>query len=105
MMGCLDETRTLNYGQVFVQFSGSRSNSRRSIVKGKVVVARNPCLHPGDVLVLRDIDVPDLHHMVDCVVFPQKGSRPHPNESSGGDLDGDIYFVCWDPDLIPSKQI
>ncbi|KZV22426.1 RNA-dependent RNA polymerase 1-like [Dorcoceras hygrometricum] len=118
MMGCLDETGTLEYGQVFVQFSsaGHRQVSVESslfneesdeyyIIRGKVVVAKNPCLHPGDVRVLRAIDVPQLHHMVDCVVFPKKGTRPHPNECSGSDLDGDIYFVCWDPDLIPPKQI
>ncbi|XP_021292687.1 RNA-dependent RNA polymerase 1-like isoform X2 [Herrania umbratica] len=104
MMGCLDETRTLDYGEVFVQFSGFRSK-QRFIVQGEVVVAKNPCLHPGDVRVLTAVNVPDLNHMVDCVVFPQKGSRPHPNECSGSDLDGDIYFVCWDPELIPSKQI
>ncbi|KAJ0719093.1 putative RNA-directed RNA polymerase [Helianthus annuus] len=74
---------------------------RSRIVKGYVVVAKNPCLHPGDVRVLKAVNVPALHHMVDCVVFPQKGKRPHPNECSGSDLDGDIYFVCWDPDLIP----
>ncbi|XP_050232388.1 RNA-dependent RNA polymerase 1 [Mercurialis annua] len=104
MMGCLDETRTLDYGQVFVQYSGSRPN-QLNMCKGKVVVAKNPCLHPGDVRILTAVNVPALSHMVDCVVFPQKGPRPHPNECSGSDLDGDIYFVCWDPDLIPCRQI
>lgn len=119
MMGCLDETGTLKYGQVFVQFSGvgqmrfheesinfnEYTSSDRNFVRGKVVVAKNPCLHPGDLRVLEAIDVPALHHMVDCIVFPQKGERPHPNECSGSDLDGDRYFVCWDPDLIPPKQV
>ncbi|KAE9450874.1 hypothetical protein C3L33_17225, partial [Rhododendron williamsianum] len=121
MMGCLDETRTLEYGEVFVQISEAGNRSFRDnsllvisksdsdqgnrIVKGEVFVAKNPCLHPGDVRVLKAVDVPALHHMVDCVVFPQKGMRPHPNECSGSDLDGDIYFVCWDPDLVPPRQI
>ncbi|KAG6399929.1 hypothetical protein SASPL_141415 [Salvia splendens] len=117
MMGCLDETATLEYGQVFVQFSGAgqrrfyeesideySSTDHNYVVKGKVAVAKNPCLHPGDLRVLEAIDVPALHHMVNCIVFPQKGMRPHPNECSGSDLDGDIYFVCWDPDMIPPKQ-
>ncbi|KAB2624281.1 RNA-dependent RNA polymerase 1 [Pyrus ussuriensis x Pyrus communis] len=109
MMGCLDETRTLEYGEVFVQFSGNRhtvsASNQRFFIEGEVVVAKNPCLHPGDVRVLKAVDVPELYHMVDCVVFPQKGPRPHPNECSGSDLDGDIYYVCWDKELIPRKQI
>ncbi|XP_020089659.1 probable RNA-dependent RNA polymerase 1 [Ananas comosus] len=121
MMGCLDETRKLEYGQVFVQisctgssqfqnnglymFAESESDDHTVVVKGKVVVAKNPCLHPGDVRVLMAVDVPALRHMVDCVVFPQKGKRPHPNECSGSDLDGDIYFVCWDPTLIPPCMV
>ncbi|CAK9168826.1 unnamed protein product [Ilex paraguariensis] len=119
MMGCLDETGILEYGQVFVQLSGTGGrlfddvslkyndsvlDQCNFIVEGKVVVAKNPCLHPGDVRVLRAVDVPALHHMVDCIVFPQKGKRPHPNECSGSDLDGDIYFVCWDSGLIPPRQ-
>ncbi|XP_062171760.1 RNA-dependent RNA polymerase 1-like [Alnus glutinosa] len=119
MMGCLDETGTLEYGQVFVQFSGTKhkelyndsimysgtGSNKPFVVEEKVVVAKNPCLHPGDVRVLRAVDVKALHHLVDCVVFPQRGSRPHPNECSGSDLDGDIYFVCWDPALIPPQQV
>lgn len=30
--------------------------------------------------------------------------RPHTNECSGSDLDGDVYFVCWDHELIPPLQ-
>ncbi|CAL5054478.1 unnamed protein product [Urochloa decumbens] len=105
MMGCLDETRTLKYGQVFIQASDRADDSHKSIVTGKVVVAKNPCLHPGDIRVLHAIDVPDLHHMFDCVVFPQQGHRPHPNECSGSDLDGDIYFVSWDQSLIPTRMV
>jgi RNA-dependent RNA polymerase len=90
MMGCLDETRTLEYGQVFVQisrfsrqfssdsslkFSASGSDPNNFILEGEVVVAKNPCLYPGDVRVLRAVNVPALQHMVDCVVFPQKGKR------------------------------
>ncbi|KAL6529296.1 multidrug resistance protein [Orobanche gracilis] len=121
MMGCLDEYGILKYGEVFVQFSGTGRgrcyegsimgyddnvlSDCNYVVKGRVVVAKNPCLHPGDVRVLKAVDVPALHPMVDCVVFPQKGERPHPNECSGSDLDGDIYFVCWDSDLIPPRQV
>jgi len=86
MMGCLDETCTLEYGQVFVQFSSNRLQNlsddsysydlpKSYMVNGKVVVAKNPCLHPGDVRVCQAVDVPALYHMVDCVVFPQKGPR------------------------------
>ncbi|PUZ77534.1 hypothetical protein GQ55_1G380000 [Panicum hallii var. hallii] len=104
MMGCLDETRTLKYGQVFIQASYCADDHRKFVLTGKVVVAKNPCLHPGDVRVLHAVDVPDLHHMFDCVVFPQQGPRPHPNECSGSDLDGDIYFVSWDQSLIPCRM-
>ncbi|TYH78510.1 hypothetical protein ES332_D04G232300v1 [Gossypium tomentosum] len=110
LMGCLDETGTLEYGQVFVQYSTKpsqsssgdvRSYQNSHVVEGKVVIAKNPCLHPGDLRVLEAVDAVVLHHMVDCIVFPQKGHRPHPNECSGSDLDGDLYFVSWDEDLIP----
>ncbi|PPS17584.1 hypothetical protein GOBAR_AA03001 [Gossypium barbadense] len=110
LMECLDETGTLEYGQVFVQYStqpsqsssgDGRSYQNCDVVEGKVVIAKNPCLHPGDLRVLEAVDAVVLRHMVDCIVFPQKGHRPHPNECSGSDLDGDLYFISWDEDLIP----
>ncbi|KAL3684950.1 hypothetical protein R1sor_002972 [Riccia sorocarpa] len=115
LIGCLDETNTLKYGEVFVQVSGTsysggsyyaaqENNGNRcktSVVTEKVFIAKNPCLHPGDVRVLQAVDVPGLHHMVDCVVFPQVGPKPHPHECSGSDLDGDQYMVSWEDSLIP----
>ncbi|GLT28650.1 hypothetical protein SLA2020_035660 [Shorea laevis] len=119
LMGCLDELGVLEQGQCFIQVStpslencfskhGSRFSEAKSdlqVIKGFVVVAKNPCLHPGDIRILEAVDAPGLHHLYDCFVFPQKGERPHANEASGSDLDGDLYFVTWDENLIPpSKQ-
>ncbi|XP_023516327.1 RNA-dependent RNA polymerase 2 [Cucurbita pepo subsp. pepo] len=118
LLGCLDETGILNYGQVYACITLTKSELRdrnqnyfhkidetKSILLGKVVVTKNPCLHPGDVRVLEAIFHVELEEkgLVDCLIFPQKGERPHTNECSGGDLDGDLYFISWDENLIPPK--
>ena len=74
------------------------------MLTGTVVIAKNPCFHPGDMRKFRAVDNPALHHMVDVVVFPIKGPRPHADEMSGSDLDGDMYFVCWEESLIPPQS-
>ncbi|CAI4210839.1 unnamed protein product [Parascedosporium putredinis] len=35
--------------------------------------------------------------------FPAKGDRDLPSMLSGGDLDGDDFFVIWEPTLIPPE--
>ncbi|XP_060070919.1 uncharacterized protein LOC132550843 [Ylistrum balloti] len=103
MMGTTDETGTLEYGQIFVSYTQHDGMNFRgiTILDTEVVVAKNPCFHPGDLRKFKAVDVPGLHHHVDCIVFPQKGHRPHPDEMSGSDLDGDMYFVCWDKQMHP----
>lgn len=104
MFGVMDETGTLQYGQVFVQYS--RDFARYSpedeyvVLKGPVIVTKNPCVHAGDIRKLEAVDVPALHHIRDCIVFPSIGKRPHPNEMAGSDLDGDEYSVIWYEPLI-----
>lgn len=46
------------------------------------------------------MNVPGLSHIVDCFVFPTDGPRPHSDEISGSDLDGDMYFATWDVGLV-----
>eukprot|EP00252_Welwitschia_mirabilis_P018517 TRINITY_DN4113_c0_g1_i1.p2 TRINITY_DN4113_c0_g1~~TRINITY_DN4113_c0_g1_i1.p2 ORF type:complete len:477 (+),score=80.47 TRINITY_DN4113_c0_g1_i1:1549-2979(+) len=108
LMGCLDETRTLKYGEVFIQVSRLPDSPKNCdsyhVIEGSVVVTKDPCLHPGDIRVLKAVKAPQLQHMVDCIAFPQQGKRPHPNECSGSDLDGDLYFVSWEKSLIPPQQ-
>ncbi|CAL1293084.1 unnamed protein product [Larinioides sclopetarius] len=108
MLGVLDETGTLEYGQIFVQYSEEvgHAHSPTHILERTVVVTKNPCMHPGDVRKLEAVDVPALHHIKDCIVFPSKGKRPHPDEMAGSDLDGDEYVVIWYDDLVfPDKNV
>lgn len=117
LLGCLDETGILEYGQCFIQVSGptrsracdgsgqSKKGSPLKVITGKIIVTKNPCLHPGDIRVLEAVDAPSLHHLVNCLVFPQKGHRPHPDEVSGSDLDGDVYFASWDKNLLPPSGV
>ncbi|XP_023229609.1 probable RNA-dependent RNA polymerase 1 [Centruroides sculpturatus] len=108
MFGVLDETATLEYGQVFIQYTKDilrQEISIETIIKtGRVLVTKNPCTQPGDIRILEAIDVPALHHIVDCIVFPQKGKRPHPDEMAGSDLDGDEYAVIWKKELFFSHN-
>ncbi|GJC91053.1 putative RNA-dependent RNA polymerase 1 [Colletotrichum liriopes] len=68
----------------------------------EVIVTRNPCLHPGDLQKFKLAQRRELSHLIDCVVFSTKGKRPAADLMSGGDLDGDTFFVSWDEKIIPS---
>ncbi|CAM1502120.1 Fc.00g041040.m01.CDS01 [Cosmosporella sp. VM-42] len=117
VLGCVDETGTLRghsrategcqghdvnkLPQIFLQIADSKAHNSTYIIQGVCIVGRNPSLHPGDIRVVQAVDNKKLHHLKDVVVFPSKGDRPVPNMLSGGDLDGDDFFVIWDKSLIP----
>ena len=109
IFGVCDPTRTLKYNQCFVRITLGNLEQPETI-RGNVVVCKNPCYLLGDVQVLTAVDVTDnpevgkLNHLVDCIVFPVQGKRPHPDEIAGSDLDGDEFFVTWDSNLIPPKR-
>lgn len=127
LLGCIDETAILRghfdqmppipadlrleekaryLPQIFVQLSrdpDQPSQSKPKVLVGPMLVARNPSLHPGDIRVVCGVDVPELHHIRDAVVFPQTGDRDIPSMCSGGDLDGDDFIVIWDVTLFPKE--
>lgn len=41
---------------------------------------------------------------MNCVIFPKKGQIPVTSMISGSDLDGDNFWISWDPELIPEKD-
>ncbi|RXG44751.1 hypothetical protein VDGE_02528 [Verticillium dahliae] len=118
VLGCVDETATLRghnrasegrttsrdvtlLPQIFLQIPDSDKRNAFNVIKGVCIVGRNPSLHPGDIRVVEAVDVPQLRHMKNVVVFPSTGDVDVPSMLSGGDLDGDDFFVIWDPNLIP----
>jgi RNA-dependent RNA polymerase len=119
LLGCIDETATLRgqklhspnsinrvlsvdeLPQIFVQVPDRHHQDRYAVIEGVCLVGRNPSLHPGDLRVVRAVDIEALHHLRDVIVFPQLGERDVPSMCSGGDLDGDDYFVIWDETLTP----
>ncbi|KAF1934276.1 RdRP-domain-containing protein [Didymella exigua CBS 183.55] len=94
-----EKLRTLP--EIFIQVDDTSRKCHYKVIKGVCILARNPSLHPGDIRIVRAVDVPALHHHKNVVVLPQTGDRDLANMCSGGDLDGDDYMVLWDKDLLP----
>ncbi|KAL1901224.1 hypothetical protein Cpir12675_000590 [Ceratocystis pirilliformis] len=121
LLGCVDERGLLRghsiasegskshdisqLPQVFVRIPepDPRRRSQYVTIEGICIVGRNPSLHPGDIRVVQAVNVPELNHLTNVVVFPSTGDRDVPSMLSGGDLDGDDFFVIWDETLIPPE--
>ena len=108
-IGIIDEFNLLKEGQVFLKVNKDKLHSLNSdncfIVEGNVVITRNPCLYPGDIQILEAMNINDerFHYYQNVLVFSKHGARPIPQIIGGGDLDGDLYFVCWEKKLIPDN--
>ncbi|KAG8739309.1 hypothetical protein FRC10_005793 [Ceratobasidium sp. 414] len=100
LFGVCDPYGVLEEGEVHVRIMEPRKGPT-TLTQTDLMVVRNPCLHPGDILKLRAVHHTRLDHLVDCIVFSGKGKRAAPSMSSGGDLDGDRFTVVWDPDVVP----
>lgn len=100
------------------------------VITGYVLLTKCPVTHPGDIIVAKAVDEPQLGHMVNVLVLPGPtvkmearktpdwgvevhtrhpgysmdrywtGKRPISNMLSGSDLDGDEYHIIWRKDIV-----
>lgn len=112
VIGIMDEYGILEYGEAFLHI---KRRNLDLILNKNCTVAKCPCLHPGDIRVLSfkkyipgEVETEKykiFEKYENVIIFPQKGHRPHPNELSGSDLDGDNYFIFYDSDLVPQRLV
>ncbi|ATY60774.1 rna-dependent rna polymerase [Cordyceps militaris] len=109
LFGVMDETGFLGENEVYITFDSTRGKSGErmdaTLIDGPVIVTRSPALHPGDIQIAKMVTPPDSHPLKslrNCIAFSQRGSRDLPSQLSGGDLDGDLYNVIWDPKAYPT---
>ncbi|KAJ3200926.1 hypothetical protein HDU82_008502, partial [Entophlyctis luteolus] len=95
--GVCDPTLQLKEGSCYVKLNDGKSSL---VVKGTVAVVRNPCYHPGDIVLLEAVDIPALQNYQNCLMYSCHGNRPACDAASGGDLDGDEFLVIWDKDIV-----
>ena len=108
LIGILDETGELEPNEICINLESQYHNGKNkypNLTGKQVIVGRNPCLHPGDIRRFTVAFCARLTHLKNCIIFSQNGDYPQPHSMSGGDLDGDAYFVIWDKDLMTKWNI
>lgn len=102
--GLMDETGFLKEGQIYC--TATVNGIKTAVVGEDLVISRAPALHPGDVQLAEGVMPPDgspLRALINCICFSAKGTRDLPSMLSGGDLDGDRYYIIWDDRCKPKK--
>lgn len=105
LFGIADPLSVLKPGEVHVQFSGRfvdelTEESYLNLKNMDCLVARQPACRRSDIQKVRTIVHPELSHLIDVVVFPSIGRQPLANKLQGGDYDGDLFWLCWEPELV-----
>ncbi|KAK3399196.1 RNA dependent RNA polymerase-domain-containing protein [Sordaria brevicollis] len=98
-----DFWNVLEENEVHVGFSNKFRDEEESFTllsDCDVLVARSPAHFPSDIQRVRAVFKPELHSLKDVIIFSTKGDIPLAQKLSGGDYDGDMAWVCWDPEIV-----
>ncbi|KAJ7448005.1 RNA dependent RNA polymerase-domain-containing protein, partial [Mycena latifolia] len=99
LFGVVDHCGVLKEGEVYINLP-----SKGGPQVGPLAAMRNPAYDPDGVRVLEAVNKPELKHLTNCIVFASSGAYSEADKMGGGDLDGDLYFVVFNPALIPEKS-
>ncbi|KUJ08214.1 uncharacterized protein LY89DRAFT_338204 [Mollisia scopiformis] len=90
--------------EVYIDFSSFVDNvssfSGASLSGENVLVARSPAHFVSDIQKVKAVVKAELMGLKDVIVFPTKGNPSLADKLSGGDYDGDIAWVCWEPTIV-----
>lgn len=101
VFGVCDPYDKLEKGQCYFKPTLLDDEDGEFTSEERVVVARYPCYHPGDIQVLKlTHGNPGYESLKDCLVLPVQG---HAFESCGGDLGASKFFVSWDQQLVSNE--
>ncbi|ROV99144.1 hypothetical protein VMCG_06683 [Cytospora schulzeri] len=76
----------------------------KTMLQGEALVARSPAHFISDIQKVKVVFRPELADLTDIIVFSSKGNVPLADKLSGGDYDGDLAWVCWDPRLVANFE-
>lgn len=106
LFGIMDETGFLKENEVYVTYDTKGDRFDEPPGPGPVIVTRSPALHPGDIQIPFNVIPPrgsSLRELSNVIIFSRHGQRDLPSQLSGGDLDGDIFNVIWDEEVMPQQ--
>ena len=103
LFGVCDFFGILEKNQIYVQIH--KENGNKKVITGEVLITKNPCLSLYDIQKVEAINNDIINNYFfefyeNVVIFPSKGDMALPSKISGSDLDGDIYWVCWEQSFV-----
>ncbi|KAI1175802.1 hypothetical protein F4777DRAFT_296968 [Nemania sp. FL0916] len=101
----VDVKGVLEEGEVHLGFSSKftdeQSGFSETFLHGMdILVARTPAHYPSDIQRVKAVFKPELGLLKDVIIFSTKGDIPLADKLSGGDYDGDIAWICWEPSIV-----
>jgi hypothetical protein len=101
----VDFTGTLEPDEVHLCFSkdftDEMSRFSQTLLDGTdILVARCPAHYISDIQKVRAVWKRELKSQTDIIVFSSKGNFPLSKKLSGGDYDGDIAWICFEPTIV-----